>query len=183
MDHSTDDEYECFACKRRFHARVFTLSKEWERVEYSGEMPSVDISDSYGLECYCSQECLNLRRDAVMADEGVPIHRPGIGPIEQCAKCRGLVDMEEFHLTYLESYEVHETDFIIRTIDVDYLAVLCRKCHPMKLEECSLTSSADEETNRAENLAAEDARDTQRVSPTVCYLGQTLPTELRHGSL
>jgi hypothetical protein len=143
-----DDEYECFTCKRRFRTSVFSIVREWNRVDYSGELPSVEITESYGLECYCSQTCLNLRLVIVMASEGVPIRRPGLGPVESCAKCRALVDMEEFHLTYLESYEVHETNFIVRTVDVDYLAVLCRECRPMQSDERSSPSSADMEMNK-----------------------------------
>ncbi|ANB72637.1 hypothetical protein AYM40_09850 [Paraburkholderia phytofirmans OLGA172] len=133
-----DDEYECFTCKRRFRAALFSISREWDRVHYHEGETEVEISGSEGLECYCSQVCGTARRALVMAREGVPIRRPGLGPIEPCSKCAAPVDMAEFHLTYLESFDVHESSLVVRTVTVDYLAVLCRKCRPPQSGEASL---------------------------------------------
>lgn len=106
------------------------------------EIPSVEIVDSYGLECYCSCACVDARRDVVMRDAGVPIQRPGIGPIETCAKCAGPVDMAEFHLTYVESQEVAVNDLILEPVDVQYLAVLCTQCRPKSEAVQTETASA-----------------------------------------
>ncbi len=159
---SFDDEYECFTCKRRFRVSVFSISREWERVDYRGEMPSVEIVGSYGLECYCSQACAAARRHLVMVKEGVPIRCPGIGPLELCAKCRAPVEMDEFHLTYVESHEVHVSGFIRRTVDIDYLAVLCRKCRPPTSDECR-DCFADAELANGEFVKADDAELPQPV--------------------
>lgn len=130
MQSPNDDEYQCFTCKRVFRSPVFDISRGWERTHFDEEIPSVEIEDSYGLECYCSRACRDARRDLVMRDEGVPIQRPGIGPIESCVRCGGPVDMAEFHLTYVESQEVAVNDLIMEPIDVQYLAVLCKMCRP-----------------------------------------------------
>jgi len=66
---------------------------------------------------------------------GCPDLPPGTGPIKPCAICGALVDMTEFHPTYLESFEAHESHLVLRTINLDYLAVLCRKCRPHKSDE------------------------------------------------
>jgi hypothetical protein len=131
----SDDEYECFTCLKRFRGRVFNNSPEWERVHYGAEIPEVEIEDAWGLECYCSRSCQKARRAEVMAREDVPIRRPGIGPLEMCAKCLGPVDMTEFHLTYIEDETVDESTFVSRTVNLDYLAVVCRQCRPRALAE------------------------------------------------
>ena len=132
MESLGDNEYECFTCRRVFRTPVFDISREWERTHFNDGIPSVEIKGSYGLECYCSRACVDARRQLVMASEGVPIRRPGIGPVETCAKCGAPVDMAEFHLTYVESQAVSMGDRTLDTIDVDYLAVLCRQCRPME---------------------------------------------------
>ncbi|WP_321954267.1 hypothetical protein [Paraburkholderia bannensis] len=141
-----DDEYECFTCKRRFRCHVFSISKEWDRVDYSGKMPSVEVTGSYGLECYCSSNCCAARRHIVMNKEGVPVRYPNIGPIELCAKCGSPVNMADYHLTYVESYDEEESSFVLRTIDLVYLAVLCLECRPLALEEMDSTSTGKDET-------------------------------------
>ena len=98
-----------------------------------------------GLECYCSRDCLDARRPVVMAAEKVPTQWPGIGPVEACAKCGGPVDMTCFHRTYLESCSKHESDFVLNTLSVEYLAVLCQHCHPVD----SSASLEVEETSEA----------------------------------
>ncbi|WP_125477820.1 hypothetical protein [Caballeronia terrestris] len=72
---------------------------------------------------------MDARTLEVMKRENTPIRRPGIGPIELCARCQGVVDMSHFHLTYLKSEGVwNDGDF--DTPEIDYLAVLCRSCAP-----------------------------------------------------
>ena len=126
------DEYQCFTCNRMFGNPVFNITREWERTHFGEGMPSVEILDSYGLECYCSRACVDARRDVVMRDEGVPIRRPGIGPIESCAICGRPVDMTESHRSYVESEEIAVNSLILKPVNVDYLAVVCRQCQPMK---------------------------------------------------
>ena len=130
MGSPNHDEYQCFNCMRVFRSPVFDIAREWNRTHFEEDPPSVEIRGSVGLECYCSRECLNVRRPVVMAAENVPIRRPGIGSVESCAKCHGTVDMSCFHVAYLESCAEVEDGFILRTVDLDYLAVLCRRCQP-----------------------------------------------------
>lgn len=140
-----DDEYECFTCNRRFRSALYSISRELERVDYVEAEPVVEISASVGLECYCSQACAASRRSLVMAREGVPISNPGLGPIEPCSRCGAPVDMTEFHVTYLESYEVHRSAITLDTVSLNYLAVLCRKCRPLQSDRVSATTAAEAE--------------------------------------
>jgi hypothetical protein len=130
MNQLTDEEYECFSCGQIFRHRVFSISQEWERIDFNGEIPSIEIRDAYGLECYCSEACAAARRNMLMVNAGVPITRPGIELIELCSKCSAPVDMTEFHLTYIASQEVDLSPMVAQTVDMDYLAILCRKCQP-----------------------------------------------------
>jgi hypothetical protein len=125
-----------------FQSTVFEIIREWNRTHFEDDPPSVEIQGAWGLECYCSRECLNARRVAVMAAENVPIRRPGIGPVETCAKCGGPVDMTCFHLTYLESSSKNVTEFVSNTVSLDYLAVVCHQCHP--IDSSALVFEAEE---------------------------------------
>jgi hypothetical protein len=69
MDQLDGDEYECYTCKQRFRSASFSISREWNRVNYAGDEPEVEIQGSEGLECYCSQACATSRRDLVMERE------------------------------------------------------------------------------------------------------------------
>jgi hypothetical protein len=40
--------------------------------------------------------------------------------------------MTEFHRSYVESEEVAVNSLILKPVNVDYLAVVCRQCRPMK---------------------------------------------------
>jgi hypothetical protein len=126
----TEDQCECFHCRQIFKSPIFETACEWNRVVYSDGLPSVEIEEHQWLEQYCSEGCRNARLDVVMAREDVPIRRPGLGPIELCAKCRRPVDMSRLHLTYLETrYFIDEHDGLT-PVDADYLAVLCQQCAP-----------------------------------------------------
>ncbi|SAK89717.1 hypothetical protein AWB78_04747 [Caballeronia calidae] len=142
METLDSDSYQCFTCDRIFKGRVFEIAREWERVHFSESIPEVEIEDSWGLECYCSQLCANLRLEEVMAREGVPIRHPDIGPIEPCSKCGAPIDMTQFHLTYVEScVDMH--GFVAQPVDTACLAVVCSSCRPrhearreMDVEQC-----------------------------------------------
>ncbi|MBB5463681.1 hypothetical protein [Paraburkholderia sp. Cpub6] len=149
MNSIPEDEYECFTCNIRFKGRVFSITREWERVDFTKSLPVIEIADAEGLECYCSRACLEKRRDEVMAKEGVPIRYPDIGPVESCAKCAEPVDMTEFHLTYLQDESVDEGTFVSRTIDVDYLAVVCKQCHPRGISQSAYEDEAAFNVERA----------------------------------
>ncbi|WP_277183299.1 hypothetical protein [Caballeronia sp. BR00000012568055] len=142
METLDSDSYQCFTCDRIFSGRVFEIAREWERVHFSDGIPEAEIEDSWGLECYCSQLCADLRREEVMAREGVPIRHPDLGPIEPCSKCGFPIDMTQFHLTYVEScVDMHGS--VGQPVDVACLAVVCSSCRPrqethrkMDVEQC-----------------------------------------------
>jgi hypothetical protein len=120
--------YECENCAVTFSTRIFEIARAFEKVSYSRALPSVAVRNSESLANFCSADCRTKGRDAVMARYRVPVLRVGIGPIEPCARCRGPVDMTEFHITFTESEMVERDVTILEPVDVDYLAVLCRNC-------------------------------------------------------
>jgi len=99
-------DFECMHCGKLFERTWLHVSRGFERVHYNSpaSLDDVEIKDAEGIGTFCSMRCLRLGSPAVMRQEGVPIPgvRPGIGPIEQCAKCLRLVDMSDWHLTYTE---------------------------------------------------------------------------------
>ncbi len=136
-------DFQCEHCSKMFSEMLFVISKTFERVHFaSGDYPEIEIRYGESVANFCSRACLESERAAVMAREGVPIRRPGIGPVEQCNKCQRPVDMTEFHLTYLESAERILSTTVHQPIDVDYLSVLCRHCsiHAVRIERGELVN-------------------------------------------
>jgi hypothetical protein len=130
LTNSTENQCQCFHCNQTFESPVFETACEWNRVLYSDGLPSLEIEEHHWLEQYCSERCREARLETVMAREAVPIRRPGLGPIELCAKCRRPVDMSRLHLTYLETKYLIDEHGGFTPVDADYLAVLCRQCAP-----------------------------------------------------
>lgn len=138
---------ECMACERMFGLVMFDVTRAFERVCFYPlpRVPEVDVTDAEGIGIYCSANCRQMALPALMRVEGVPISaaRPGIGPIEACAKCKGSVDMTAFHLTYAECETREDGDGTATTLDLDYLAVVCSRCAPRcKAGEVVATASA-----------------------------------------
>lgn len=126
-------QFECETCGSLFQDRLFDISREYERVIFNGanDPDEIEIADSESIANFCSSTCRDLGKIAAMAVKCVPIPpvRPGIGPIESCAKCKGPVDMADWHLTYVEG-ELDTSGPGFRPRDIEYLAVVCRKCEP-----------------------------------------------------
>lgn len=124
-------EFECMHCRNMFTRKWYDLSKAFERVHYLSplSLDEVKIEGSDSIGVFCMQECLDAGRAALMNTEGVPIPaiRPGIGPVESCAKCLGPVDMSDWHLTYTEGCLMEEREEV-KILEVDYVAVVCREC-------------------------------------------------------
>lgn len=139
-----DDDFECMTCNALFRQTWFDMSRTVERVLFSGpdQMDEVEISGGEGIATYCSRACHAAGRHAVMQQEGVPIPpiRPGIGPVETCAKCSGPVDMADWHVTFTEG-KLEEQGGGIATLEFHYVAVVCKRCLPV----VSATSDSIEE--------------------------------------
>jgi len=131
MESSGADEYQCFTCNRMF-GNPGSTSRGMGADHFDEGISSVEILDSYGLECYCSRACIEARRDVVMRYEGVPIRRSGIGSIESCGISGRPVDVTEFHRSYVEGEEIAVNSLILKSVNVDCLAVVCRQCQPIK---------------------------------------------------
>jgi hypothetical protein len=128
-------DFECMLCRQLFEQRWFDLARSLERVHFRSPeaFDEVEVSDAESVGVFCSSGCLQAGRAQLMQDQGVPIPsvRPGIGPLEQCAKCHRPVDMSAWHLTYTECESLEEVGrFGIQTIELGYVAVVCRDCAP-----------------------------------------------------
>ncbi|CAG9219342.1 hypothetical protein BCAR13_410049 [Paraburkholderia caribensis] len=180
MSSIPDDEYECLTCNRRFNSRVFNISREWERVDFECLIPEVEIEGSYGLECYCSLQCLVARRAEVMAREDVPIRRPGLEPIEICAKCGGPVDMTDCHLTYVEDETIDQWMFEVQVVSTADLAVVCRQCRPLtRADSGSFVMYENDEEIEAHQKAAPRRAGRASGSLIIVSLGATCMLDMR----
>ncbi len=170
METMDSDDYQCFTCDRIFRGRVFEIAREWERVHFSENIPDVEIEGSYGIECFCSQLCTDLRREEVMAREGVPIHHPDLGPIEPCSKCGAPIDMTQFHLAYVEScVDMHGC--VGRQVDVEYLAVVCSTCRPRHVSRRQLEISQRRDDDKHEKTICDVANEVNGSQPQEKTLG------------
>jgi hypothetical protein len=122
------DVFECYNCGRAFYSPVFNLSRESSRTHFDSAIPEIETRDAYVLECYCSASCREARRSLVMNNEGVPVRRVGIGPVEPCAICGGPVDMTRFHRAYTDTEDVPVSPFSMETLNAEFIAVVCSAC-------------------------------------------------------
>ena len=60
----------------------------------------------------------------------VPNQRPGVGPVEVCARCWGPGDMSNWHLVFLES-DTNTKGTSVKPEEVEYIATVCRTCAPV----------------------------------------------------
>ena len=128
MTEDDEMEIECMSCGSMFRGTLYAVDREVKRVAFdASDVPTVHVKESEDIGSLCSVDCRERGRDAVMKAEGVPIRRPGIGPIESCAKCGRPVDMTNWHRTYLD-HDLRFSGSIGQTLRIDYLAVLCRAC-------------------------------------------------------
>ncbi len=135
---STDNQmsFECVQCGKSFHHKLFDIARAFERIDYSTEIPSIDVKGSECLAEYCSAACRELGRDAAMRHQGVQLRSVGIGPVENCALCLKPVDMSAFHLTYTENDMTVMSFYSLQPTNARYLAVLCRSCAPERTAYC-----------------------------------------------
>jgi hypothetical protein len=146
VTHGPETDFECYECKRLFAKTVFNLDRRFERTEFQATQNIIDVEDCEGLCCYCSEHCMRAHFPSEMAAQGVPIpqQRPDIGPIEVCAICKGMVDMAQFHLTFLlEKWE--DQGWAGETLWDEYVAVVCDTCAPRGsvATNASITLSAE----------------------------------------
>ena len=145
---------ECTACRGMFGPVLFDVTRAFERVCFypAPRAPEVDTTDAEGIGIYCSAGCRQMALPALMLVENVPILavRPDIGPIEVCAKCKGLVDMAAFHLTYTECQTREDGDGTATTLGLNYLAVVCNSCAPgCGTDEAATRATAELQVERS----------------------------------
>jgi hypothetical protein len=148
-------DFECMHCGKLFQRRWFDIGAAFERVHYEarGGYDEVEVGYGEGVGVFCSRACLESGRPQVMATEGVPIPsvRPGIGPIEKCAICDGVVDMSDWHFTYTDGQMEEQSFGAVEVIDNAYLAVVCRKCRPKNKARESTSSANGEDSTKVIN--------------------------------
>lgn len=137
------DQYQCFQCGSIFTRLLRSLDREFQRVHFDLDPWEVEIRGSEGLTCYCSDECQGMHVPVVMAAEKVPIPvvPPGIGPIESCAVCGGLVDTTQWHQTYSTSLGEQVAPSVVQPLDTADLARVCSKCKPASVAAASVERS------------------------------------------
>lgn len=128
-------EFECECCGNIFRDLLFDISLDYERVDFRSpsSFDEVEVKGSESIANFCSKKCRSEKELAVLAAQHLSITatRPSLGPVESCAKCRGLVDMSDWHLTFLES-DIDTSGDSFRPLDINYLAVVCNKCAPFR---------------------------------------------------
>ncbi|SOE63447.1 hypothetical protein SAMN05414139_02308 [Burkholderia sp. D7] len=92
--------FECENCGTLFGRHLFDIAKSLERVDYLGPIPSVEVEQEESAAYFCSTACRNNKRQTTMQQQGVPLRRIGIVPIEPCARCGAPVDMTKFHVMF-----------------------------------------------------------------------------------
>lgn len=126
--------FECMHCCKLFARRWFDIGAGFERLHYNAHSgySEIEVDDAEGIGVFCSRACLESGRTQVMATQGVPIPRvrPGLGPIEICAMCNGVVDLREWHCTYTDGQLEEQPDETVEVMELDYVAVVCRRCRP-----------------------------------------------------
>ena len=124
----------CARCGAKLQDVVFDISCEYERMDFvaePAEIVQVEVHASQSIGEFCSKKCQSEGRLAALSTQHVqlPRTRPSVGPLEVCATCTSLVDMSDWHLTYIES-DVSGANCPNQTIDAIEIAVVCKKCAP-----------------------------------------------------
>lgn len=122
----------CAQCQQPIGAleHVLCLSTEWVEFPGPGCMPQVAIVRSARLAHCCSSACLKVLQTKWLARFSIkrPNTSPGVGPVEVCARCNGIVDMTAEHLCLWHAQSqsaAHEAATYER---LQYSAVCCRSC-------------------------------------------------------
>lgn len=132
-----EESYQCHWCGEMAGETLFAISREFERLCFTGLSAgadiTIDVDGSESIALFCSRKCRNQGGTAAMATQHVPIPatKPSLVPVEICAICHGPVDMSDWHLSFLKS----DTNAWIKQHkrnEVKYIAILCRKCAPFR---------------------------------------------------
>lgn len=136
-------DFECMSCSKMFSGVWHDISKRRERVIFNSPqaLDEIEVLSGEGIGVFCSGGCHQAGRSKVMREEGVPIPPvpPDLGPVESCAKCKGPVDMSDWHLMYTEGV-MKETSWGIDALRETLMAAVCKKCSPSGL---ALAASAE----------------------------------------
>ena len=135
-------DFECMLCAKFFTGVWYDIGKRRQRVIFNGlqALDEIGVLSAEGIGTFCSSECHQAGRSEVVGEElPIPPVPPGIGPMETCAECHGLVDMIDWHLMFTEGL-MEETGSGIATVSESQVAAVCKKCSSSGL---TLTNSAD----------------------------------------
>lgn len=137
MNSATDSTDEvCCVCNEPLSADYLVgIYRQFEKVHFRDgtQLDEVEVIDSHEIESYCSNKCLNLRREQLLMEENVRCTYPDIGPIETCSRCNGPVDMSRFHMAWVEEEATIEGGQAMGTlnpVNSVVLAVACNQCVP-----------------------------------------------------
>lgn len=129
-------DFECMSCSKMFSSVWYDVGRRRERVIFNSPqaLDEIEVLSADGIGVFCSADCHQAGRSDVMREEGVPIPSaaPDLGPVERCAKCKGPVDMSDWHLMYTEGV-MKETSSGVAALRESLLAAVCKNCSPSGL--------------------------------------------------
>lgn len=122
----------CAQCHQPISAsgQVLGLSIEWVEFLAPGCLPQVAIVRSERLARCCSSACLKVLQTEWLTRFSIkrPKTSPGIGPVEVCARCEGIVDMTAEHLCIWHAQLQPSAYEAAVEERLQYSAVCCRSC-------------------------------------------------------
>lgn len=131
-----EDCFYCNTCGKRFRSPLYDVGKEFAQTFFYKEPrpPEIEVMGAETIANYCSPACRGRSRDQLLLQDKVRATFPGIGPVETCSRCGGLVDMTKFHLTYVQTDTTQDWGrpmFGVGVLRTETLAVICQECEPI----------------------------------------------------
>lgn len=149
-----NDYSNCEMCNRKLKKHFYSFDRHVEQAHYGSDDGQTEISvlRAETVAAYCSAKCAWASIIPELAERGLKHTGGGVGPIEVCAKCGGLVDMSQPHVSYTyHDQTLDEKPWLssIQVHDAEGLADVCIRCDG---------DVAADEINLLEPIADVDAR-------------------------
>lgn len=104
MDNSAPLDIRCDMCGTVTYDHMFEVARTKERMHYDTAhgIPEAEVADADTVAGFCSEACLQSSVQEVLRRRGIALlpEGPGVGPIETCGICRGVVDRSHWHFSY-----------------------------------------------------------------------------------
>lgn len=104
MDNSAPMDFHCEMCGKVTYDHMFEVARTTERMHYDTAhgIPEAEVADAGTVAGFCSEACLQRSVQEVLRRRRIELlpEGPGVGPIETCGICRGVVDRSHWHFSY-----------------------------------------------------------------------------------